>query len=56
LAEAVVSVLEPLQQRYRDIRESGELRNILRQGAERASEMAEKTLQDVQRLMGFVGK
>lgn len=56
LAEVVVSVLEPLQQRYRDIRESGELRNILRQGAERASEMAEKTLQDVQRLMGFVGK
>ncbi|WP_068783407.1 tryptophan--tRNA ligase [Paenibacillus phocaensis] len=56
LAEVVVSVLEPLQQRYRDIRESGELRSILRQGAERASEMAEKTLQDVQRLMGFVGK
>ncbi|WP_059041120.1 tryptophan--tRNA ligase [Paenibacillus rubinfantis] len=56
LAEVVVSVLEPLQQRYRDIRESGELRSILRQGAERASEMAEKTLQDVQRMMGFVGR
>lgn len=56
LAEVVVGVLEPLQQRYREIRESGELRSILRQGAERASEMAEKTLQDVQRLMGFVGK
>ncbi|GJM76874.1 hypothetical protein HMSSN036_90900 [Paenibacillus macerans] len=42
LAEAVVSVIEPLQQRYREIRESGELRQILRQGAERASEMAEK--------------
>ncbi|WP_339300106.1 tryptophan--tRNA ligase [Paenibacillus sp. FSL K6-2441] len=56
LAEVVVNVLEPLQQRYREIRESGELRSILRQGAERASEMAEKTLQDVQRLMGFVGK
>ncbi|WP_178023759.1 tryptophan--tRNA ligase [uncultured Paenibacillus sp.] len=56
LAEVVVDVLEPLQQRYREIRESGELRSILRQGAERASEMAEKTLQDVQRMMGFVGK
>lgn len=56
LAEVVVGVLEPLQQRYREIRESGELRSILRQGAERASEMAEQTLQDVQRLMGFVGK
>lgn len=56
LAEAVVSVLEPLQQRYRDIRESGDLRSILRQGAEKASEMADKTLQDVQRMMGFVAK
>lgn len=56
LAEVIVSVLEPLQQRYREIRESGELRSILRQGAERASEVAEKTLQDVQRLMGFVAK
>lgn len=53
LAEVVVSVLDPLQQRYRDIRESGELRGILRQGAERASEMADKTLKEVQRLMGF---
>lgn len=56
LGEAVVSVLEPLQQRYRDIRESGDLRSILRQGAEKASEMADKTLQDVQRMMGFVTK
>lgn len=56
LAEVVVGVLEPLQQRYRDIRESGELRQILRQGAERAAETADKTLQDVQRLMGFVVK
>lgn len=54
LAEVVVGVIEPLQQRYRDIRESGELRSILRQGAERASEMADKTLKEVQRLMGFV--
>ncbi|WP_018753801.1 tryptophan--tRNA ligase [Paenibacillus sanguinis] len=54
LAEVVVSVLDPLQQRYRDIRESGELRSILRQGAERASEVADKTLKEVQRLMGFV--
>lgn len=54
LAEVVVGQLEPIQQRYRDIRESGEIRSILRQGAERASEMAEKTLQDVQQLMGFL--
>ncbi|GIO39366.1 tryptophan--tRNA ligase [Paenibacillus antibioticophila] len=54
LAEVVVSELEPLQQRYRDIRQSGEIRSILRQGAEKASEMAEKTLTDVQQLMGFL--
>lgn len=54
LAEIVVGTLEPIQQRYREIRESGEIRNILRQGAERASEMAEKTLRDVQQLMGFL--
>ncbi len=54
LAEVVVGTLEPIQQRYRDIRASGEIRNILRQGAERASEMAEKTLRDVQNLMGFL--
>lgn len=54
LAEVVVGTLEPIQQRYREIRESGEIRDILRQGAERASEMAEKTLRDVQNLMGFM--
>ncbi|MNE65941.1 Tryptophan--tRNA ligase [compost metagenome] len=54
LAEVVVGLIEPIQQRYRDIRESGEIRSIMRQGAERASEVAEKTLQDVQKLMGFL--
>ncbi|MBA9084404.1 tryptophanyl-tRNA synthetase [Fontibacillus solani] len=54
LAEAVVGLLEPIQQRYRDIRESGEIRSIMRKGAERASEVAERTLQDVQKLMGFL--
>lgn len=56
LAEAVVGLLEPMQQRYRDVREFGELRSILSQGAERASETAEKTLKEVQRLMGFLEK
>ncbi|WP_334075351.1 tryptophan--tRNA ligase [Paenibacillus sp. A14] len=56
LAEVVVGTLEPIQQRYRDIRESGEIRSILRQGAERAAEMAEKTLRDVQERMGFLAE
>jgi tryptophanyl-tRNA synthetase len=54
LAEQVVSVLEPLQQRYREIRESGELERILKQGAVQASEVAEATLRQVKERMGFV--
>jgi len=54
LAEAVVGALEPLQQRYRDIRSSGELRTILRQGAEQASVIANETLRGVKEKMGFV--
>lgn len=54
LAEVVVSVLEPLQQRYHEIRSSGKIHDILRQGASRANEEAEKVLQDVQRMMGFI--
>lgn len=54
LAEVVVGLLAPIQQRYHDIRESGEIRHILRQGAERASEKAERTIRDVQKLMGFL--
>jgi tryptophanyl-tRNA synthetase len=54
LAERVVAVLEPLQQRYREIRESGEIYHILRQGAERAAEQAEKTLRVTKEKMGFL--
>lgn len=54
LAERVVSLLEPLQQRYREIRESGELYNILRQGSERAAEQAEKVSRMVKEKMGFL--
>jgi tryptophanyl-tRNA synthetase len=54
LAEQVVSVLEPIQQRYREIRESGELERILKQGAVQASEAAEATLRQVKERMGFV--
>lgn len=56
LAEVVVSVLEPLQQRYRDIRESGEIRRILKEGAERAEAIAANNLKEIQHLMGFLPK
>ncbi|TNJ58768.1 tryptophan--tRNA ligase [Paenibacillus hemerocallicola] len=54
LAEAVVATLEPLQQRYKDIRSSGELKVILRQGAEQAAEIANRTVREVKEKMGFV--
>jgi len=54
LAEAVVSVIEPLQKRYYEIRESGELHDILQKGAEKATETASRTLSDVKERMGFL--
>jgi tryptophanyl-tRNA synthetase len=54
LAEAVVEKLKPLQERYYDIRRSGELGAILKQGAERAAAVAEQTLRAVKDKMGFV--
>lgn len=54
LAEVVVERLQPLQQTYRDIRSSGALRGILRQGAEQAAETANRTLREVKEKMGFV--
>ncbi|MBW5447252.1 tryptophan--tRNA ligase [Cohnella sp. CFH 77786] len=54
VAEAVVSVLEPIQRKYADIRASGEIHRILRDGAERAAATAERTLREVKAAMGFV--
>lgn len=54
LAEQVVAKLEPLQTRYHEIRQSGEIHAILKQGAERVAEVADKTVRDVKERMGFV--
>ncbi|WP_284644511.1 tryptophan--tRNA ligase [Paenibacillus silviterrae] len=54
LAEAVVGLLEPLQERYRQIRSSGELYDVLRSGKERANEQAELMVKQVKEKMGFV--
>jgi tryptophanyl-tRNA synthetase len=54
LAEHVVAVLEPLQARYREIRGSGELSRVLKEGAERASEVANRTVALVKERMGFL--
>lgn len=54
LAEVVVQSLEPLQTKYAEIRSSGEIHRILRDGAERANAVAEVTLRDVKAAMGFL--
>jgi len=54
LAEHVVNTLEPIQKRYAEIRSSGELETILRQGAEKASAVANETLRIVKEKMGFM--
>ena len=55
VGEAVVAMLEPLQQRYQEIRQDeGYLNEVFAQGAQRASEIAQKTLDDVYKKIGFV--
>ncbi|MGU3472473.1 tryptophan--tRNA ligase [Paenibacillus sp. D51F] len=54
LAEQIIAVLEPLQERYRDIRSSGQLEEVLRRGAERASAEADVIVAGVKERMGFL--
>jgi tryptophanyl-tRNA synthetase len=54
LAEHVVATLEPIQSKYHQIRESGEIRDILRKGAEEAKEIANPILRDAKQKMGFL--
>lgn len=54
LAEAVVATLEPIQRRYKEIRASGEIYDVLRKGAEKASAVAMPKLREVQEKMGYL--
>ncbi len=56
VAEALVAVLEPLQMKYKTIRESGEVHNVLRRGAERAREAAAPTLARAMDRMGYLSR
>ena len=54
VAEMVVSHLEPLQQRYREITsDPGYLAGVLREGAERVSPIADDTVRLVKQRMGL---
>ena len=57
VAEAVVSLLEPIQQRYAEIRaDRPYLDDVMRQGAEKASARAAQTLKKVYDAVGFIPK
>jgi tryptophanyl-tRNA synthetase len=55
VAESVVELLVPIQERYRDLRaDEGELRRLLAVGAEKAREASAPTLEAMYERMGFV--
>eukprot|EP00571_Detonula_confervacea_P009209 CAMPEP_0172319400 /NCGR_PEP_ID=MMETSP1058-20130122/37521_1 /TAXON_ID=83371 /ORGANISM="Detonula confervacea, Strain CCMP 353" /LENGTH=426 /DNA_ID=CAMNT_0013034427 /DNA_START=172 /DNA_END=1452 /DNA_ORIENTATION=+ len=54
LAEAVVAHLEPIQKRYAEVRADEDyLRSVLKEGADAADEIAQKTLKAAKVSMGF---
>ena len=53
LVEVVVDALAPIQQKYNDVMESGELDKILKEGAEKAGAIAQKTLRRVKGNFGL---
>ena len=54
-AESVIALLEPIQARFREIRDDpGELRRLLALGAEKAAEVSRPTLESMYERMGFV--
>lgn len=55
VADAVVALLEPIQQRYYELRDDrATLDNIMRAGAEKAREAASQTLAKVYEKVGFI--
>jgi tryptophanyl-tRNA synthetase len=54
-ADAVVSMIEPIQARFKEIREDQALLNsIMKSGAEKAGERAEATLKAVYNSLGMI--
>ena len=53
LAEVVVEGLRPIQERYKEVMGSGEIDEILKDGAEKAREVSSKTLRRVMEIVGL---
>ncbi len=53
VADAVIRLLKPIQEKYDELIESSELDTILDEGAEHASRVAEKTLRKAKKAMGL---
>src|SRR5690606_9503597 len=55
VADAVLATLEPMQARYREVRDdTAGLQRVLRAGAEAASARADATLRRVHEVLGFI--
>lgn len=54
LADMVSAALAPVQERYQELRPSGELRRVLGEGAQRAAALAAPTLRSAMEKMGLV--
>lgn len=53
VADKVVSVIEPFQERYKEILKSGIIDHVLTEGAKRANYIANKTLRKVKKTVGL---
>lgn len=53
LADVVVNVFKPIQEKYNNLMESSELDRILDEGAEKANQVASRTLKKMENAMGL---
>ena len=53
LAEAIVTVMEPIQERYYELLNSKQLDEILDEGAKKANAVGSKTLRKMEKAVGF---
>ena len=54
LAEVVINELAPIREKYESILASGQINDILKNGAERANKVSQKVLKDVKNKIGLV--